>query len=445
MQARLTEPVAKAAHTDTPTAAVAAGGVLGEASNDRESRELFDRLQRRMPGANTRTATFYRPYPLAIDRGEGAYVWDADGNRFLDLLNNYTSLIHGHAAPAITEAIRREAERGTVFPAPTKLQAELAERICERVDSVEMVRFTNSGTEAGMHAVRCARAATGRSLVVKARSGYHGSWDGLPSSESETAGIPPANLEQILWVDYNSVGDLERVMAEHGDRVAAIVLEPVLGCAVIPATAEFFQAAARLARESSALFVVDEVVTLRLAHAGYQAELGVSADLTTFGKLIGGGLPIGAFGGRRDLMELYDPRRAGAIEHHGTFNGNGLAMAAGVASLDLLTADEIQRINGLGAWLAASLRQSIAETGLTAQVTESGSLVQVHFVDSPPASGADIRPGAEELARFHRAALACGVYIAPRGELNLTTAMDEGLVADAAERLAAALAMVAAV
>lgn len=434
--------MAKAADTDS-LAAPGLGALDGDGSS-RASRELFDRLRRRMPGANTRTATYYRPFPLAIERGDGPYVWDVDGNRFVDLLNNYTSLVHGHAAPAITEAICREAERGTVFPAPTALQAELAERICARVASVEMVRFTNSGTEAGMHAVRCARAATGRPLVVKARNGYHGSWDGLPSSESETVGIPPATLEQILWVDYNSVADLERVMGEHGSRVAAIVLEPVLGCAVIPGSPAFLEAAARLARESGALLVLDEVVTMRLAHAGYQGEVGVDADLTTFGKLIGGGLPVGAFGGREDLMELYDPRREGAVEHHGTFNGNGLAMAAGARSLDLLSAEEIERINGLGAWLANALRASIADAGLTAQVTEAGSLVQVHFVDAPPASGADIRPGAQELARFHRAALGCGVYIAPRGELNVTTAMDEAVVADAAERLAAALATVAA-
>jgi glutamate-1-semialdehyde 2,1-aminomutase len=416
------------------------------ALDDAASRRLFDRLQNSMPGANTRSATFYPPFPLAIERGEGAEIWDVDGNRLIDLVNNYTSLVHGHAAPAITAAIQREAARGTVFPAPTRLQAELAERLCERVDSVEMVRFTNSGTEAGMHAVRCARAATGRSLIVKVNNGYHGSWDGLPSSKDDCIGITGPVLEQLRWVDYNSVGDLEAVLTKEGERVAAIVLEPVLGCAVIPGEAEFLQAARMLADRHGALLVLDEVVTMRLDHAGYQRVLGVRPDLTTFGKLIGGGLPVGAFGGRSDLMELYDPRHPSGVEHHGTFNGNGVTMAAGVASLDLLTATEIERINGLGAVLARGLRGSLDAAGISASVTEAGSLVHVHFdVDPAPRCGADANPSSPLLARFHRAALERGVYIAPRGELNVTTAMDTDLVAESVERLALAIADTAAV
>lgn len=400
------------------------------------SQELFTQLSGVMPGANTRTATWFAPYPIGIDRGEGPYVWDLDGNRLIDLLNNYTSLVHGHAHPAITEAIVREARRGTVFPSPIRSQLALAERICDRVASVDQVRFTNSGTEAAMHGVRCARAATGRSAIVKVFRGYHGSWDGTPPTPADSRGIPAGTLETIHWVDFNDPAGLRATMAEHGDQVAAILLEPMLGAAVIPADPEFIHTARSEADRCGALLIIDEVVTLRLEHAGYQSRLGVSPDLTLFGKVIGGGLPVGAFGGRSELMALYDPRDEHGISHHGTFNGNALTMAAGVASLDLLTAEEIGRINDLGSRLAAGLREIVSGNGLQAQVTEDGSLVQLHFdVEQRPHTGSDVRPDSPMLARFHREALAAGVYVAPRGELNVTTATDERLIDESLERL----------
>jgi len=405
------------------------------------SRALFDRLARVMPGANTRSATYFAPFPLTLVRGEGPFVWDLDGNRLIDLVNNYTSLVHGHAHPSITEAIVRHARTGTVFPAPILPQLELAERITSRLASVEQVRFTNSGTEAAMHAVRCARSATGRDAIVKANVGYHGSWEGTPGSPGER-GIPAGVARTIHWVDYNAADQLEEVMERHGHEVAAIILEPVLGAGVIPGEPGFFAAARRASKRAGALLILDEVVTLRLEHAGYQSRLGITPDLTVLGKVIGGGLPVGGFGGPEELMRLYDPRRQDGIEHHGTFNGNALAMAAGVASLDLLGPEEIQRINRLGALLADGLRKhSAAREGI--EITRDGSLVQIHFeVDRIPRSGADLNPRSEQLRRFHLAALARGVYVAPRGELNVTTVMDERLVEEAVQRLGDALASV---
>jgi glutamate-1-semialdehyde 2,1-aminomutase len=409
------------------------------------SRALFERLGRTLPGANTRTATYFPPYPLALSHGDGAHVWDADGNRLIDLVNNYTSLVHGHAHPAVTEAIAQAAATGTVFPSPIAEQAELAERICARVDSVQRLRFTNSGTEATMHALRLARAATGRELVVKAHDGYHGSADTLPSSLGATRGVPAGVLDTIRWVDYNAPDQLAEVVAREGERIAAIVLEPVLGAGVLPAERAFLVAARAAADRCGALLVLDEVVTFRLHVGGWQAELGVTPDLTTFGKLIGGGLPVGAFGGRAALLDLYDPRAAAVLGHHGTFNGNALTMAAGIVSLDLLTAEEVARINALGARLADGLRSQVAAHGLDAVVTEAGSLVQVHFEAGPVMRcGADLRPGSALLARFHREALEEGVYVAPRGELNVTTAMDEAIVDEALAGIDRALARIAA-
>ena len=408
------------------------------------SSRFFDRLSETMPGANTRTATYFAPHPLTMARGEGAFVWDADGNRFIDLVNNYTSLVHGHSAPAIADALREQLDAGTVHPAPIELQAELAERIVGRVPSVEQVRFSNSGTEANMNAIRCARAATGRSDVLKFDWGYHGSWEGLPPVKTDTAGIPAEVLGTLHWADYNSAEQIESIMAEHGERIAAIIVEPLLGAGVIPGELEFLRAARRAADAHGAILIFDEVVSLRTAWGGIQAETGVMPDLTTFGKVIGGGLPVGALGGRADLMSLYDPRRPDAIPHHGTFNGNVLTTAAGVASLDLLSEQEIERINSLGTRLARGLASLPRDGAPQITVTQVGSLVQAHFdVPAEVRTGSDLNPGSAALAEFHIAALNEGVYMAPRGEFNVTTAMDEAIVDEALEALGRAYGRIA--
>lgn len=403
------------------------------------SKGFFERLSRSMPGANTRTATFFQPHPLTIARGEGAYIWDLDGNRFIDLVNNYTSLVHGHAHPEITGALRAHLDAGSVHPSPVEPQAELAERIVGRIGSVEQVRFTNSGTEANMHAIRLARAVTGRSRVLKCDWGYHGSWEGLPATRTEIAGIPQPTLDLIEWVDYNDADQVHAIMEERGSEIAAIIVEPLLGAGVIPGEREFLQATRDASRKHGALLVFDEVVSLRTAWGGVQGQLGIDPDLTTLGKVIGGGLPVGALGGSEGLMSRYDPRRPDGISHHGTFNGNVMTTVAGAKSLDLLSEGEIDRINALGNRLARGLASLSDGDGPKLIVTQAGSLVQAHFDSVEDVRrGADLRPDSESLARFHRAALTNGVYIAPRGELNVTTAMDDAVVDDALDRLAAA-------
>jgi glutamate-1-semialdehyde 2,1-aminomutase len=424
------------------------------------SSAIAERVQRVMPGGDTRSVTFYTPFPLALVRGEGHRVWDADGNEFIDVLNNYTALVHGHAAPAIVRAIQDQAPQGTVFPAPSELQAEVAERICERVASVERVRFTNSGSEAVLQAIRIARAVTGRDDIVKADGGYHGSWEQVPMSlaqphghvaEDDRAapvargtGIPRAVQDLVHMVRYNDVASLEATMREQGGRIAALIFEPVLGEGVIPGDPTFFAAARRLADEHGALLVLDEVVTARLAWGGHQSVLGVEPDLTTFGKVIGGGLPVGAVGGRHEIMAAFDPRRRGYVSHSGTFNGNPMTMAAGRASLDLLTAGEIDRINAMGERLAEGLRRGFRSAGVDGGVTAYGSFLHLHF-DSPASirSFDDVNLASPGLARMHRACLNEGVYLAPRGMLNLSTAMDDGVVDELVERMTRAAARVA--
>jgi glutamate-1-semialdehyde 2,1-aminomutase len=431
------------------------------------SRELSERLQRSLPGGDTRSVTFFRPYPLAMERGEGYRVWDVDGNEFVDFLNNYTALVHGHAAPAIVEAIRGQASRGTAFPAPHTLQADLAERICARFRSIERVRFTNSGSEADMIAIRAARAFTGREEIVKADGGYHGLWEQVPMSwgeqhaqkpsdggvmtdegsagETWDAAIPDVVKQLVHMVDYNNVDQLEATMAERGDRIAAVIMEPVLGEGVIAGSSEFFNACRRACDEHGALLIIDEVVTARLALGGYQQVLGVEPDLTVLGKIIGGGLPVGAVGGRAEVMEIFDPRRERFLAHAGTFNGNPLTTAAGCASLDLLSEEEIDRINRLGDQLAEALREALEPNGVDGRVTNVGSLVHVH----PETAGGEIESfkdvdvHSERLSRLHLAALDEGLYFAPRGMLNVSTPMDGRVIADAAEAIGRAAARTA--
>ncbi len=408
------------------------------------SREIVERLERSIPGGNTRSLAFFPPYPLVISYGFGCRIRDADGNEFIDLLNNYTASVHGHALPAINEAMREQAALGTVFAAPGELQAELAERIVGRVASVEKVRFTNSGTEAVMMALRGARAFTGREKIIKAEGGYNGMWEQVPISRGQDpcrAAMPEGVRELVRMVDYNDVGQLEAAMEEEGDEVAAIILEPVTGTGVFAGTPEYFAAARRLADEHGALLICDEVITLRLGIGGFQEIMGVRPDLTTMGKIIGGGLPVGAFGGRADVMEVFDPRSPRHLHHSGTFNGNLMTMAAGCVTLDLLTQREIERINALGERLADGLRRLLAESqDLHGVVNNCGSLLHVNFgTGGEVRKYSDLNLDGPVGARFHLAALDEGVYFAPRGFMNTSTAMDEQTIDDALEACSRAM------
>jgi glutamate-1-semialdehyde 2,1-aminomutase len=393
-----------------------------------KSRELFERLAKVMPGASTRTVTHYDPFPVGIERGEGCRLWDVDGNSYIDLLNNYTALVHGHAAPPIVEAITRTAARGlaSAFPAPIALQGELAERLCARTPSVELVRFTNSATEAVMMAVRAARAFTGRDELIMPSNGYHGSWDQVSVSGTDEAhpegaeghvppGIPKAVADMMHFVRFNDTGHLEELMQRHGSATAAILLEPILGHILEPGDPEFVRAARRLAHQYGALLILDETITYRLHVGGWQVQHDIEADLTTMGKTIGGGMPVGAFGGKESIMRIFDPRASQPLAAHGTLNGHPLCMAAGCASLDMLDQPAIDRINRLGESLSDQLGAAARDAGMDVRVHSCGSLLQVNT----PAPLA-----------FHRACLEEGLYIAPRGSMNMSSPMDEEVVAE---------------
>lgn len=390
-----------------------------------------------LPGGDTRSAAHHAPYPLTLARGEGPFVHDVDGHRYVDLVGNYTSLVHGHAYPPVVEAIREQVGHGTAWPARCEPQIELAERLCARVRSVEQVRFTNSGTEASMLAVQIARTLTGRPRILMARHGYHGSLEELEIGLLGREG-PRTRL--------GSFGDAEAfatILAEAGDSIACVMLEPVMGSAgIIEAPSGFLNRVQDAARAAGALFILDEVICFRLSTGGAQELHGVEPDLTCFGKLIGGGLPVGALGGRTDLLALTDPRRP-RIFHSGTFNGNPLTTAAGCVAVRELNAERIETMARLAERLEAGLRRGAARVGLPFSVNRSGSLLNLFFTDTPPAATI-AREDGRRIAQFHLASLNHGLFFASRGLLALSTVMDAALIDEVIERADAAFADVAA-
>jgi glutamate-1-semialdehyde 2,1-aminomutase len=414
---------------------------------NRRSADLYSRALQVLPGGNTRTTVFFSPYPFYAVRGEGFRVWDADGNVRIDFLNNYTSLILGHAHPRVVAAIAEAAARGTAFAAPTEYEILLAEELCRRVRSVERVRFTNSGTEATLLAIRAARAYTGRPKIAKFEGGYHGSHDYAsvsvdpdlneagpaesPKTVPDGPGIPDAVRETVVVLPYNNLEAVHRILEREGREIAAVLIEPMLGAGgAIPATVEFLRGLRDLTRQLGIVLIFDEVITFRLAYGGAQEYFGVEADLTTFGKIIGGGLPVGALGGRAEIIELFDPRWPNRIGHGGTFNANPVTMAAGLATLTELTPAAYEHLNRLGELARQRLRQAFARLGIPAQITGVGSIFAIHFTTEPVTDYRSAQRGANPqlLRRLHLGLLNEGVIIAPRGMGCISTPMTEAEV-----------------
>ena len=428
----------------------------GYRARTRRSAALFDRAIRSLPGGDTRSALFYPPYPTFMRSGLGCRLTDVDGNEYLDFLNNYTSLVHGHAHPSIVAAITGQVAKGSAHGAPVELQIALAEAIARRVPSVERLRFANSGTEAVLNAIRAARAFTGRSKILKMEGGYHGTYDAVevsvdpgaepppwPQGRPEGPGLSPGLTGEVMVAPFNDLERASDLIARCRDELAAVIVEPVLGAAgMIPAERAFLAGLREATAAYGVLLILDEVVTFRLAVGGAQELFAVRPDLTTFGKVIGGGLPVGAFGGRADVMELFDPRRSKHIPQSGTFNGNAATLAAGLETLELLTGEAIARINAQGAALRASLQAALEAAGARGQVTGLGSLSHVHFTDRPVRDYRSAARGRRPtLWRcLHLALMNRGLFVAPRGMFITSTPMSDGDVQAATTRFGEALA-----
>ena len=391
------------------------------------SDELFARAQELMPGGVSSPVRAFRAVggtPVFVERGDGAYLVDADGNRYVDYVLSWGPLILGHAHPRVVAALEQALRRGTSYGAPTELELELAGLVREAIPTVELVRFVNSGTEATMSALRLARAFTGRPKIVKLAGGYHGHPDlllvqagsavatlGLPDSPGVTAGA----VADTLVAPYNDLGPVERLFAAHGEEIAAVIVEPVAGNMGLVLPAEgYLEGLRTLATAHGALLVFDEVMTgFRVHPGGAQALYGVEPDLTTLGKVIGGGLPVGAYGGRREIMELVAP--AGPVYQAGTLSGNPLAMIAGIETLRILGEPGVwEAIAAAAERLLRGLEDAAPEGGVAVQTARAGTMLGLFFVDSPVRSWEDARRAdTARFARFHGAMLERGVYLPP--------------------------------
>lgn len=424
------------------------------------SQELSDRAKRVFPGGDTRTSTYYEPYPAYMERGEGCYVYDCDDNRYLDLLNNYTSLVHGHGHPATVEAIREQARLGTVLGSPSRVAVKHAELLCRRVPGVDFVRYCNSGTEATLFALRAARAFTGRDGIVKIDGGYHGTHDfvevsvapamegdELPRGHLSSPGVPLCVLDQVFVVPLNDLSALERVLGDHGDSIAAVIMEPQLGAGGgVVAHVDYLQVLRELVDHHGVLLVFDEIRTFRLDLGGVQRLFGVTPDITAFGKIIGGGLPVGAFGGREEILSLFDPTQPGFLKHAGTFNGNNITMAAGVATLEDYDCEAISRLNGLGDRMRHRLNGLLEKAEIRAQVVGMGSLLSLHWTTEEATTSREVKEAAQAAQGvprlLHLELLNQGMLCAARSDFYLSTAMTEAEVDAAVHAFGEALRVI---
>jgi glutamate-1-semialdehyde 2,1-aminomutase len=360
------------------------------------SAAAFDRARKSIPGGVNSPARAFGAVggtPLFIARADGPYLYDLDGNRYLDFIGSWGPMILGHCHPAVVDAATAAVRDGSSYGAPCEAETELAELVVEAVPSVEMVRFVSSGTEATMSAIRLARGFTGRDLVVKFAGCYHGHVDSLLVSAGSSAlthgvpnspGVPQGCTDDTLVLKFNDAAGLAEAFRARGDKIAGVILEPVVGnMGLVPPSEEFRRELRRLTRHHGALLIYDEVMTgFRLAYAGAQGLLGDSPDLSCFGKIVGGGYPVGAFGGRADIMSKILP--AGPVFQAGTLSGNPVAMAAGVATLrELKNRPPYGRLDDLGAKLEAGLRAAATEAGVPFQINRVGSMWTLFFTGTP--------------------------------------------------------------
>lgn len=391
------------------------------------SRELYQRAQRLMPaGVNSPVRAFKAVGgdPLFIERAQGAHIWDADGNDYIDYVCSWGPMILGHRHPEVVEAVSEALGRGTSFGAPTELEVELAELIVERIPSVEMVRMVNSGTEATMSAIRLARGVTGRDKMVKFEGCYHGHAEGLLVKAGsgaltfgvpDSAGVPASYAELTLTLPYNDVDGFKEVMAQWGEEMACVIVEPVVGnVGVIPPRPGFLETLRQETTKHGALLIFDEVITgFRVARGGAQELYGVMPDLTCLGKIVGGGLPVGAYGGPRGIMEQVSP--LGPVYQAGTLSGNPLAMAAGIATLKVLGgAGVYEELEEKGRRLEEAFRQAAVAAGVPLWQNRVGSMSSAFFTESEVWDYSSAKSSdTARYARFFRKMLSKGVYLAP--------------------------------
>lgn len=417
-----------------------------------ESARRFVDAQVVFPGGDTRMSAHFFPHPVFIERARGAWLKDVDGHDILDFMNNFTSLLLGHTNPDVVAAVQSQVALGSAYAAPTDSQVDLARLLRNRVPGVEKLRFTSSGTEATQMAIRCARAITGRQKIMKMEGGYHGSYEmaevslaphpdrcgplSAPQSLPVDGSFPDSVLKDTVVCPYNEPELAERLIENHADELAAVIVEPVLGSmGMIPATTEFLVTLREGTEQHGIVLIFDEIITLRLSMGGAQKLHGVTPDLTAMGKVIGGGLPIGAIGGSDELMRAFDPGSKRPVMHASTFSGNPLSMAAGFAAMKQVSPRSLDRINKLGDRFRDGINAAFAGHGIRGQATGVGSLCQVHLTDRPLHSARDTVAGMMAAGPIvqvlHLSMLQRGIFSASRLMYNMSVPMSEADVDNA--------------
>ena len=396
-----------------------------------------------LPGGDSRNSIFWEPYPIFVTSASGCHITDADGVDRLDFINTMTTLILGHANQPVMEAVKEQLDRGVVYNAPNENQIRLAKLLCDRIPSFDLVRFTNSGTEATLNTIRAARAFTGKNKFAKVEGGYHGTHDAVtvsvrvdvkkageaqqPKAVAASEGLADGILDQVVVIPFNDTANARRILEDNKDQLAAVIVEPVMGSVgMIPGTAEFLTMLREFTEENGIVLIFDEVISFRVAPGGSQQYYGITPDLTSLGKIIGGGFAVGAFGGRQDIMELYDPTKGPKVTHAGTFNANPVTMVAGAVTLEHLTPDVYRDLAELTELLRQGIRRVCSDLEVPVQVTGLGSLFGIHFTGQPIVNYRDI--AAEDAALRGQVFLGLmneGILMASNLVGGLSTALGE--------------------
>lgn len=407
-----------------------------------QSAALSRRARKVVADGVSRTTIALHPHPVYAYRGRGSRVYDVDGNEWIDFNNNYTALIHGHAHPEICAAVERQLRSGVSFSFATEAEIELAEILCGRVASLDRIRFTNSGTEAVMLAIKAARAHTGRAKIAKCEGAYHGAYDyaetsldsgprnwgdAVPQPVPYCDGTPGGVLADVVILPWNDTDTALAILQANRRQLAGVLFDPISNrVGMIPPDPDFVAMLRSFTHENGSVLIFDEVLAFRCGLGGMQGVLGIEPDLTTLGKIIGGGFPVGAVAGRESFMAVFESRDGKApLSHSGTFNANPITMVAGARAMELVTPRALKRLNTLGAEARQGIQRAIEASGVAAQVTGQGSLFRIHLHQRELRSYRDAHLDAEEqarLERFHQHLASAGICITPQGLGCLSTA-----------------------
>ena len=419
---------------------------------DSTSNQLNVRGRKVLPNGGSRSSIQSSPYTIFLESCQGKHIIDVDGNKYIDFNNNYTSLIHGHCHPKIVEAATNQIAKGSAFAFGSKIEVRLAELLCERVPAFEQIRFMNSGTEAVMNGIKAARAATGRAKIAKCENAYHGSYDvaevslavsptdlskGDPESKAYSFGTPQSVLDDIVVIPFNDVANSRRILEAHGSELAGILFDPFgSNMGRVPPTQEYIDLFAEMRTKFGLKLIADEVVAFRSGFRGCMDKFKVHADLTCLGKVIGGGFPVGAVAGPKDVMSVFESGREKAkLPHGGTFNANPVTMAAGYAAMEMMTESEFARINHLGNMFRAGIKDVLSQVNVTANIQGKDSIFALEILDPLPIEISQKRGSMRNLSGPEADLINKGYFISAGMHGAISTAMDEDDVAPFCETL----------